>query len=97
MIPIAPGDAGKRRRPMPELSCTTTLIWLVSFGLVATGTGLGARDTTRLLARMDAAHQAAQATAQTILDRMDRAAEQRAQALRDLKDRLGGDTEAPRC
>jgi hypothetical protein len=77
---------------MPELSWSTTLAWFVSFVLMATGTAQvlvrGARDTTRVLARMNARQRAVH-TAQAILDRMDQQAEQRAQALQDLRGREG--------
>jgi hypothetical protein len=79
------------------MTCLPALAWLVISGLLAAGTGVvlawGRRDTTQLLARMDTAHRAAQATAQAILDRMDREAEHRAAALKALR----GGEEGHRC
>jgi hypothetical protein len=75
----------------------TPLEWLALIGTLATPTSLvlawGARETTQILARMDTANRVHHRQTQALLDRLDRAAEQRYQ---DLKDRLGGG-EAPRC
>jgi hypothetical protein len=84
----------------------TPLEWLGIVGTLATLTSLvlawGARDTKKILTRMDQANRAYHETSQgmlermdrgtkDILDRMDRQAEARYQ---DLKDRIDGEEEA---
>jgi hypothetical protein len=84
----------------------TPLEWLGIIGTLATLTSLvlawGARDTKKILTRMDQANRAYHETSQgmlermdrgtkDILDRMDRQAEARYQ---DLKDRIDGEEEA---
>jgi hypothetical protein len=87
----------------------TPVAWLALIGTLATLISLvlawGARDTAQILRRMDQANRASHETSQAMLARMDRRTkdllarmETNAEArARDLKDRLGGDTEAPRC
>jgi hypothetical protein len=84
----------------------TPLEWLGIIGTLATLTSLvlawGARDTKKILTRMDQANRAYHETSQgmlermdrgtkDILDRMDRQAEARYQ---DLKDHIDGEEEA---
>ena len=76
------------------MSWPTPLAWVVLIGTLATLASLvlawGAWDTRKILARMNAADRAYHETSQAMLERMDRAAEPRAQ---DLNARLGGQEE----
>jgi hypothetical protein len=78
------------------MSWPSPLEWLGIVGTLATLTSLvlawGARDTKKILERMDTANRVHHRQTQDMLDRMDRAAEARAQ---DLKDRLDRGREAP--
>jgi hypothetical protein len=83
------------------------LEWLGVIGTLATLTSLvlawGARDTKKILTRMDQANRAYHETSQGMLERMDRGTKdilermdrQAETRYRDLKDRLDGEEERP--
>ena len=73
------------------MSWPTALEWVAIIGTIGTLTSLvlalSARDTKKILARMDAANRAYHETSQGMLERMDRAAEQRQQEIKALMER----------
>jgi hypothetical protein len=81
------------------------LEWLGIVGTLATLTSLvlawGARDTKKILTRMDQANRASHETSQGMLERMDRGTKEILERMdrqaearyRDLKDRLDGEAE----
>jgi hypothetical protein len=85
------------------MSWPSPLEWLGIIGTLATLTSLvlawGARDTKKILARMDTANRVSHETSQSMLERMDTGLkqvldrmDQQAEArYRDLKDRLDGE------
>jgi 2-keto-3-deoxy-galactonokinase len=84
------------------MSWPSPLEWLGIIGTLATLTSLvlawGARDTKKILARMDGANRAYHETSQGMLERMDRGTKEILERMdrqaearyRDLKDRLDG-------
>ena len=73
------------------MSWPTAIEWVGLIGTLATITSLvlawGARDTKRILDRMDTANRLHHAQTQGMLDRMDRAADQRQTELKALLER----------
>ena len=68
--------------PLERLGIVGTLAMLTSLVLA-----WGARDTKKILTRMDQANRAYHETSQGMLERLDRAAEQRAEVLKALLER----------